>query len=172
MSRMSARTLLARTAWHSPAASRADKQRRGGHRVCVHPADHVRDVRGGSGTQPGHHRRSPGHAGRKLRRRSRCAQGDVDFDNRDQRSWRSADTSWHLTTRLRWSVVVRNVSSSSAGGATTTKQSWQCSFSATSGRPRHQSCACMNETYNLPPGPCRHDRQRRGGRRRPTPTRP
>jgi Flp pilus assembly protein TadG len=48
------------------------------------------------------------------------------------------------------SVVVRNVSSSSTD-ATTTKQSWQCSFSATS-ETATPVCACMNETYNLPPG--------------------
>jgi Flp pilus assembly protein TadG len=47
-------------------------------------------------------------------------------------------------------VVVRNVSSSSAD-ATATKQSWQCTYSATSDTAT-PVCACMNETYNLPPG--------------------
>ena len=47
-------------------------------------------------------------------------------------------------------VIVRNVSSSSAD-ATATKQSWQCTYSATS-ETATPVCACMNETYNLPAG--------------------
>lgn len=47
-------------------------------------------------------------------------------------------------------VTVRNVSSSSAD-ANATKQSWQCTFSAMGENPT-PSCACMNETYDLPPG--------------------
>jgi len=47
-------------------------------------------------------------------------------------------------------VIVRNVSSSSAD-ANTTKQSWQCTYSAAGANPT-PACACMNETYNLPPG--------------------
>lgn len=47
-------------------------------------------------------------------------------------------------------VIVRNVSSSSAD-ATNTKQSWQCSYSAAGMSPA-PVCACMNETYSLPPG--------------------
>jgi Flp pilus assembly protein TadG len=47
-------------------------------------------------------------------------------------------------------VVIRNVSSSSAD-ATATKQSWQCTYAATSDTAAPE-CACMNEAYNLPPG--------------------
>lgn len=47
-------------------------------------------------------------------------------------------------------VIVRNVSSSSTD-ATKTKQSWQCTFSAAGANPT-PVCACMNETYSLPPG--------------------
>jgi Flp pilus assembly protein TadG len=46
-------------------------------------------------------------------------------------------------------VVVRNVSSSAAD-ATKTKQSWQCTFKGLGSNPA-PTCACMNETYNLPP---------------------
>jgi Flp pilus assembly protein TadG len=47
-------------------------------------------------------------------------------------------------------VVVRNVSSSSKD-ATTTKQSWQCTFSGAGVNPE-PTCACMNDTYSLPVG--------------------
>lgn len=47
-------------------------------------------------------------------------------------------------------VVVRNVSSSSAD-ATKTKQSWQCTFSAAGTNPT-PACTCMNETYSVPVG--------------------
>lgn len=47
-------------------------------------------------------------------------------------------------------VTVRNVSSSSTS-ATTTKQSWQCTFSAVGTNPT-PACTCMNETYTLPSG--------------------
>ncbi|MBX9592142.1 MAG: pilus assembly protein [Hyphomonadaceae bacterium] len=47
-------------------------------------------------------------------------------------------------------VVVRNVTSSSAD-ASTTKQSWQCTFSGAGANPT-PACTCMNDTYNLPAG--------------------
>jgi Flp pilus assembly protein TadG len=47
-------------------------------------------------------------------------------------------------------VVVRNVTSSSKD-ATSTKQSWQCTFSGAGTNPT-PSCACMNDTYALPAG--------------------
>lgn len=47
-------------------------------------------------------------------------------------------------------VVVRNVTSSSTN-ANSTKQSWQCTFSAAGVNPT-PSCACMNTTYTLPAG--------------------
>jgi Flp pilus assembly protein TadG len=47
-------------------------------------------------------------------------------------------------------VVVRNISSSSTD-ATSTKQSWQCTFSAAGTNPT-PVCTCMNETYSIPPG--------------------
>ena len=46
-------------------------------------------------------------------------------------------------------VVLRNVTSSAAD-ATKTKQSWQCTFKGLGVNPT-PTCACMNETYNLPP---------------------
>jgi Flp pilus assembly protein TadG len=47
-------------------------------------------------------------------------------------------------------VVIRNVSSSSKD-ATTTKQSWQCTYSGVGANPT-PTCACMNTTYTLPAG--------------------
>jgi len=47
-------------------------------------------------------------------------------------------------------VVMRNVTSSSKD-ATSTKQSWQCTFSGAGVNPT-PTCACMNTTYALPAG--------------------
>ena len=45
-------------------------------------------------------------------------------------------------------VVVRNVTSSSKD-AKQTKQSWQCTFKGIGSNPE-PTCACMDETYNIP----------------------
>ena len=79
------------------------------------------------------------------------AQGDVDLDNRDRRHHED-----------RWIHHGTLQPSSAAGDCaqrqllvrrrhSNTKQSWQCTYSAVGANPT-PACTCMNETYNLPPG--------------------